>query len=77
MNLTKQGDAFMMDNSYHSSCSCTQEKETVKLDSLPLAMAYVPWQQWRKLHDLGYGFRCGTIFQELEKPFRGKGGCCK
>nr|WP_296960467.1 spore coat associated protein CotJA [uncultured Mediterraneibacter sp.] len=40
-------------------------------------MAYVPWQQWRKLHDLGYGFRCGTIFQELEKPFRGKGGCCK
>ena len=43
----------------------------------PIAMAYVPWQQWRKLHDLGYGFQCGTIFQELEKPFRGKGGCCK
>ena len=36
-----------------------------------------PWQQWRKLHDLGFGFQCGTIFQELEKPFRGKGGCCK
>ena len=50
MNLTKQGDAFMMDNSYHSSCSCTQEKETVKLDSLPLAMAYVPWQKWQNIY---------------------------
>ena len=47
------------------------------LQEFPVAMAYVPWQQWRKLHDLGYGFQCGTIFQELEKPFRGKGGCCK
>ena len=50
MNLTKQGDAFMMDNSYHSSCSCTQEKETVKLDSLSLAMAYVPWQKWQNIY---------------------------
>ena len=51
--------------------------KTDVLQEFPVAMAYVPWQQWRKLHDLGYGFQCGTIFQELEKPFRGKGGCCK
>ena len=71
MNLTKQGDAFMMDNSYHSSCSCTQEKETVKLDSLSLAMAYVPWQKWGDLYDPCKALKCGTLFPVLSKPFAG------
>ena len=60
MNLTKQGDAFMMDNSYHSSCSCTQEKETVKLDSLSLAMAYVPWQKWQNIYKPENALCAGT-----------------
>lgn len=55
-------------------CACKREDP---LQKLPIAMAYVPWQQWRDLHDLCYGFQCGTIFQELEKPFQGKGGCCQ
>ena len=72
MNLTKQGDAFMMDNSYHSSCSCTQEKETVKLDSLSLAMAYVPWQTWGNLYKAEEALHQGTIFEELNLPFTGR-----
>ena len=36
----------MMEN--HSSCSYKQEKEVLKLDSMPLAMTYVPWQKWMK-----------------------------
>ena len=56
---------------------CTCGKKADPLQDLPIAMAYVPWQQWKNLHDLCYGFQCGTIFQELEKPFRGKGGCCQ
>ena len=59
---------------HECECSC---KRTDPLQDLPIAMAYVPWQQWRNLHDLCYGFQCGTIFQELEKPFCGKGGCCQ
>ena len=44
----------MMEN--HSSCSCKQEKEVLKLDSMPLAMAYInlkmlfaPEQSFRNL----------------------------
>ena len=61
----------MMDNSYHSSCSCTQEKETVKLDSLSLAMAYVPWQKWQNLYNRQAALKNGTLFEELNKPFKG------
>ena len=60
----------------YQECACSSKKED-SLQKLPIAMAYVPWQQWRKLYDLCYSFQCGTIFQELEKPFRGKGGCCQ
>ncbi len=39
-----------------------------------LAMAYVPWQGWHDIYDADKGFHCGTIFQELNLPFLGKGG---
>lgn len=49
----------------HKHPSCNQE----------LAMAYVPFQNFEKLYELDQGFSRGTIFQELDKPFRGfKGG---
>lgn len=44
------------------------------LDNMPLAMAYVPWQTWRDIYDAEKGFHRGTIFQELDLPFLGKGG---
>ena len=40
------------------------------VDSMALAMAYVPWQHWDE-----EGLACGTIFPELNKPFYGKAGC--
>ena len=48
-------------------------------DRFPLAMAYVPWQQWNQTYDLDRGLAAGTIFPELDKPFLGvrKGGCAK
>lgn len=46
-------------------------------DTQVLAMAYVPWQEWQSLYDAEKGFACGTLFQELNKPFRGMGGCCQ
>ena len=54
------------------SCGCHREDA---LSGLPLAMAYVPWQEWRKIYDVCEGFHRGTIFEELDLPFRGKGGC--
>lgn len=45
------------------------------LDGMPLAMAYVPWQTWQRIYDAEKGFCRGTIFEELDKPFHGMGGC--
>ena len=46
-------------------------------EKYPLAMAYVPWQQFRNLYDLDRALQVGTIFAELDKPFTGKGGMCR
>ncbi|MCI8418380.1 MAG: spore coat associated protein CotJA [Lachnospiraceae bacterium] len=48
-------------------------------EKFPLAMAYVPWQQWMQTYDLDRALAAGTIFPELDKPFMGvrKGGCAK
>lgn len=52
--------------------SCMNSRNTV--DDMSLAMAYVPWQTWRDIYDTEKGFHRGTIFQELDLPFMGKGG---
>ena len=41
---------------------------------MSLAMAYVPWQTWQDIYEAEKGFHYGTIFQELNMPFLGKGG---
>ena len=43
----------------------------------PIAMAYIPWQQFRQTYDLNKALCAGTIFPELDKPFCGKRGVCK
>lgn len=41
----------------------------------PIAMAYVPFQKSPKLYEnLEEGFKKGTAFPELDKPFVGKRG---
>ena len=37
-----------------------------------LAMAYVPWQNWKKLYEVCEGFSAGTIFKELDLEFYGR-----
>lgn len=60
-----------------SSCPVCHDNRTDsdELQGMPIAMAYVPWQKWRKLYEAEKGFCRGTIFEELDKPFRGTGGC--
>ena len=58
---------------------CSSPNEYDELSSMPLAMAYVPWQEWQNIYEAEKGFHRGTIFEELDKPFKGimMGGCCK
>ena len=54
---------------------CSRKKQSVLLDELPPAMAYVPMQRWGNLYSPEEGFQRATIFRDLDFPFHGKGGC--
>ena len=42
-------------------------------EKYPLAMAYVPWQHFTQMYEnLEKGYKAGTIFPELDKPFTGR-----
>ena len=54
--------------------------DSMYLGSLPLASAYVPFQQWKTTYSLEAGLNRGTIFPELDLPFEGymrKGGAAR
>ncbi len=45
-------------------------------DKFPIGMAYVPWQQFDGIYDnLEKAYDAGTVFPELDKPFKGR-RCC-
>lgn len=47
--------------------------EYMILNQFPLGMAYVPMQDFQKIYEnLEKAFNCGTIFEELYKPFTGR-----
>lgn len=39
---------------------------------LPLAIASIPMQKWRKIYSPDVGFERATIFMELDLPFIGE-----
>lgn len=43
------------------------------IDNMPLAMAYVPMQRWQKIYEDSKAIMRGTIFEELDLPFKGAG----
>lgn len=61
-------------NNYRQMQTSTSMMRRGTWDDMPLAMAYIPWQTWRDIYDAEKGFQYGTIFQELNMPFLGKGG---
>ena len=54
--------------------SCAVKGRYDTLGDMAVAMAYVPWQMWRNILDVEKGLCCGTIFEDLNKPFCGTGG---
>lgn len=59
-------------------CPCgmaSMQRPQDNCSDLPVAMAYVPWQYFTQVYELPMALQAGTIFPELNKPFRGyKGG---
>ncbi len=45
--------------------------DSMYLGSLPLAMAYVPFQRWKTTYSLERALQAGTVFPELDLPFTG------
>lgn len=66
-----------------SPCQCKQETVCNKFETydafrdMPLAMAYVPWQQWKNVYDGAKGLQNGTIFEELIFPFQFASPVCR
>ena len=58
-----------------NNMACEKHLGNVALDDLPLAMSYVPFQKWTKTYALDKALQRGTLFPELDLPF--KGGMCK
>ena len=52
-----------------------QQPCTSDFENWPIAMAYVPWQSWKKTYEPAEGLKNGTIFPCLNLPFLG--GRCK
>ncbi|HAH93829.1 MAG TPA: spore coat associated protein CotJA [Dielma fastidiosa] len=46
-------------------------------DGRPMAMAYVRKQPWRRIYKSEVALQRGTLFNDLDKPFKGYkiGGC--
>ena len=48
-------------------------RKDMNIDKFPVAMAYVPWQNFEGMfEDLEKAYCTGTIFPELDKPFKGR-----
>lgn len=58
----------MAPNMQSNICGCFDE---MPLKELPLAMCYVPMQQWRNIYPLDKALERATIFAELDLPFKG------
>ena len=57
-------------------CSCRSGSENgCLLEGQSLAMVYSPYQKFDSLYDPRRGLCNGTIFTDLDKPFRGDGRC--
>lgn len=78
MDMRRQ-KAMMYENRYahnqmmhqHDDCGNSMRDE---LRGMPIAMGYVPWQNFGCTYEPMEGLHAGTIFPELEKPFFGRRG---
>lgn len=63
-----------MNARHMNSCDDDCSRERDMLYGVPLAMGYVPWQNFECTYEPAQALQAGTIFPELDKPFYGKRG---
>ena len=56
------------------SCDDDCNRGRDMLYGMPLAMGYVPWQNFECTYEPAQALQVGTIFPELDKPFYGRRG---
>ena len=61
------------DMSVDNTTSTTPESMQCCIDGMPLAMAYVPRQKWQNIYENSKAVMRGTIFSDLDLPFKGAG----
>ena len=71
---TGRGSCSPCTEFHQDACDTCIKKRKDPLSQFPLAMAYVPWQEWREICDLEKALCQGTIFQELNLEFLGRKG---
>ena len=64
------------------SCNISKDRHmSWGLEGYPLAMVYAPIQCFKDVYDLDTALMQGTVFKELDLPFKGesvgKGGMCR
>lgn len=70
MAYRQKADVTNLDMDVNSTASSETNNK------FPIAMAYVPWQNWDKVYDPEAALKVGTIFPDLYKPYYGKRGAC-
>ena len=58
-------------------CPCKIKTEgcdrgNMLVDRMEVAMGYVPWQEWDNIYDMETALCRGTIFKDLDKPWKGR-----
>lgn len=69
--MTTQDACVQRSQTPQASGACVSQG---MLGEQPVAMAYVPSQSWSQPLPLCQGLGRGTIFEDLYKPFCGRGG---
>ena len=84
-NIRSRGyhSGLSIEMKHQGDCGCDtdiSDTRTWGLKGYPLASVYAPLQQFDNLYEIKVALDKGTIFSELDLPFRGesvaKGGCC-
>ena len=53
-------------------CKAENGRASVQpVDHMGPTMGYIPWQRWEEIYDMEKGLCQGTIFPNLDKPFKG------
>lgn len=76
-SVVRQENSCRQGTASEAVMCCNDNSKYDELSGMPLAMAYVPWQKWCSIYEADKGFMRGTIFEQLDKPFLGAGGCAR